>query len=127
MIYRPASFRATVFLAAVAIAAIAGSMHAQVRWRNCSSAQVFNLTQCQVQLELQTTKPHTIPITVFPPGGPFPLSSVGTSTINFVTSAAGILYPILQSNGPTLCGCPDTDWRVCCITLPPDNCCCDVC
>jgi hypothetical protein len=98
---------------------------AQVPWA-CATTRVCNLTNCSVRLTLITTPMGAVPPINLMPGQclsvPTPVAS-----IDRVVGAAGGGYPILPPPPVAPCNCPLGLWSVCCVTLPPQNCCFDIC
>jgi hypothetical protein len=125
MVHHTRLFGLASAIVALALLALVETASAQVGWP-CPAALVCNFSNCRVTLILNTTPPGVIPAINLAPGQciniPTPVAS-----IDQVVSAAGIAYPILPPPPFPLCNCLPNEWSVCCVTLPPQNCCFDVC
>ncbi len=96
-----------------------------VAW-NCRTTTVCNQTHCDARLTFGTIPFSLITVNV-PAGQCVTVATAGATSIDRVVGAAGGGYPVLGPPPVPPCNCPLGSWSVCCVTLPPNNCCFDVC
>lgn len=126
MINRTRSLLAACALAAFMLVAASDVVKAQVGWA-CPVTTVCNLTNCTVTLRLWTIPRGAFPIITLAPGQCLNVGTAAITAITDVMSSAGISYAVLPPPPAPPCNCPAGSWSVCCVTLPPMNCCFDVC
>ncbi|MBS1913343.1 MAG: hypothetical protein JST22_15250 [Bacteroidetes bacterium] len=113
-------------MAIVALLSTVGTATAQgVPW-NCNTTTICNLTHCPARLSIGTI-PFSIITVNLNAGQCVSVSTAGITSIDRVIGAAGGGYPVLAPPPVPPCNCPLGSWSVCCVTLPPQNCCFDVC
>lgn len=126
MINRTHSFIAACALAAFMLVASSDILQAGVPWGGCPKTTICNTSRWTMTLKLITSG-NPIPVAALVPNQCTTFVSAGVTSIDFVVSAAGILYPVLPPPPVQPCNCPPGTWSVCCVTLPPQNWCFDIC
>lgn len=113
-------------MAAIALLSLTETAGAQgVPW-SCRATEICNFTTCKARLTIGTIPFSLITVDLAP--GECKTVATGTITsIDRVVGAAGGGYPVLPPPPVAPCNCPLGAWSVCCVTLPPQNCCFDVC
>lgn len=96
-----------------------------VAW-NCKRTEICNYTRCRIRLAIGTI-PFSIITVDLNPGECDTVVTSGITDIDRVIGAAGGGYPVAAPPPAAPCNCPLGAWSVCCVTLPPENCCVDVC
>lgn len=129
MIHRSHRFVAAGIVAALMLLFTASRADAQLGapWGACGATNVCNFTNCPVTLTLLTFPAGGLCPIVLQAGQCINIPTPGIASIDWVVSALPALYPVLPPPPAPPSTCLPTDWSVNCVTLPPGNCCCDVC
>lgn len=126
MIHRTRIMALTAAMVIIASLSVIATATAQgVAW-NCKTTTICNQTRCAARLTFGTIPFSLISVNV-DPGQCRTVSTAGVTSIDRVVGAAGGGYPVLGPPPVAPCNCPLGSWSVCCVTLPPDNCCFDIC
>lgn len=110
----------------IALSSIETATAQGVPW-GCATTQVCNLTNCPVRLTLGTIPFGLVAPINLMPGQCVAVATGGVTSFDRVVGAAGGGYPVLPPPPVAPCNCPLGLWSVCCVTMPPQNCCFDVC
>ncbi len=119
--------RTATMIAVLTLMFTAGTALAQVPWGACGNTTVCNQTGCTIVFQPQTTPAGAFPPITLLAGQCIVVATPGIATINSVISGGGFFYNVLPPPPVAPCNCPAGTWSVCCVTLGPAGCCCDIC